>query len=187
MRSLTPEMIAALDAPTVRPVILFEGLFNSGILRLHTAVGTVVLDGSPFTGAGLLMSVSPIKSTTDVRAAGAQVTLSAVKDASIALALAEFRRGYYGIIRFGCLDDTLSELIPDPFIFFRGKCDTIEIEDSADGPTFTINYENELIDLERPRETRYTHPEQLLQTNGTDSFFEYIAGMQDKTLRWGTK
>jgi hypothetical protein len=184
-RDLSAAMIAALDAEVIRPVFLYEGLFTSGYLRLHTGNHPLTWNGNTYSQAGLVMSMTSAEVTTDIKAAGMTVRLSAVEDASIALALAEVARGQPGVIHLGLLEADLTTLILSPIVIFRGRLDTVMIQDELPGPTFEMNYEHELIDLERPRERRYTHNEQIGISPG-DNFLQYIAGLQDKVLRWGS-
>jgi hypothetical protein len=78
-----------------------------------------------------------------------------------------------------------TDLVSDPVLAFGGRLDVPEIVDGAETCTITITYESRLIDLQTPRELRYTHESQQILFPG-DRAFEYVTSIQDRELRWGT-
>lgn len=184
-RNLTPQMVQALSAPIMWPCLLLRGFFASGEVRFWTGVGILVHNGIAYQGAGDLIAISPIEETDDIKATGVQVTLSAVKTEAIALALLEMRRGLRGDIYFGCLQESGNTLVPDPTLLFRGRLNTATIKDGIDSAQLILGYENELIDLERARSSRYTREEQRRRYPG-DSFLDFIDQLVDRKLNWGS-
>jgi len=75
-------------------------------------------------------------------------------------------------------------LVADPAIAFAGRLDVPEIDDNGQTATITISYESRLVDLERPRERRYTHEDQQIDYSG-DLGFEYVAAIQEWNGVWG--
>lgn len=185
MRNLSQEMINALSAPVIWPALLLRGFFKSGEIRLWTGVGMLVHEGIAYQGMGDLISISTIEETDDIKATGVQIVLSAIKTEVIALALLELERGRRGDIYFGCLYESGNSLVPSPTLLFRGRLNTAQIRDAVEGPQLVLGYENELIDLERPRTRRYTAQEQRRYYPG-DAFLDYIADLVDKKLNWGS-
>lgn len=184
-RPLSPEMLIALQQPILRPCLLMRGQFKTGEVRMWTGVGPLVWQGLEYTGAGDLIALSPVEETQDIKAIGCQVTLSAVKADAIALSLLEMQRGKPGELWFGLLNDDGNSLVPNPHIMFRGRLNDAQIRDGISGAQLVLGYENELIDLERSREIRYTHEEQQRLSPG-DNFLQYVAELADKPLRWGS-
>lgn len=184
-RGLTSDMITALSQPVVRPAILFVGTFGSGISRLWTGLGPVIWRGDEYTGLGNLVGVSAVEETDDIKAGGITCTLSGVQSSAISLALLDMRRNAPGVLYLALMQDDWKTIIPDPQVLFRGRLDVCTINDALDGATIAVTYENELIDLERPREWRYTPQEQRRLSPG-DTFLDYIPTLQDKTIRWGS-
>lgn len=185
MRPLSDDMIDALGHGVIRPALLYEGEFRTGIVRLWTGLGPISWDGALFTGLGDLVSVSTIEETTDVKATGIQCSLSGVKTSQIALALSEMQRNAEGRLWFALMEEDMATIIPEPQILFRGRLDVCIIQDSVEGAIINITYENELIDLERPREVRYT-PQEQRQISPGDTFLDFIPSLQDKVLHWGS-
>ena len=77
-RDLTPAWANALDVADLRPAILFEGAFPSGIVRIWTGVGPVTWDEKVWTGVGVLLGLGALEETSDVVATGTTVSLSGV-------------------------------------------------------------------------------------------------------------
>jgi hypothetical protein len=77
-------------------------------------------------------------------------------------------------------------VVPDPWPLFRGLMNSCTIEDGADTAAVTVGYEHELIDLERPVNTRYTDAEQQRLFPG-DTGMRYLIRLQNKILRWGSR
>jgi len=186
-RDLTVGMAAAIAAGTVRPAILYEGVFVSGgvdqYLRLWTGVGDLSWNGYTWTGGGQLLAISPIEEASEVRAVGFTVTLSGMPSALIANALTNARQGKPGTLWLA-LFDSAGAVIADPYQLQGGRLDFTIIEDNGDTCTIGAQYESRLVDLERPRERRYTHEDQQLDYPG-DLGFEYVASLQDKQIVWG--
>jgi hypothetical protein len=182
-RDLTPSMLTEIVADEVRPILLFEGQFASGYVRLWTGFGSVSWDGKTWTGAGHLIGVSEIAETSDIVAAGITVSFSGVDPSLVSAAISEARQGMPGKIWVGLLDDT-GAIIADPYLAFTGRLDVPEISDGENQCTITIAYESRLIDLNRTREWRYTHESQQVLYPG-DLGLEYVAAIQDLKITWG--
>lgn len=183
-RTLTAAFATAAAAALVRPVLLLQVTFPTDTLRLWTGIGSLSYGGNTYTGAGNLISVSPIEETNEIRAAGVQISLSGIPSGTIATALGTMDSGQSGSLHFGLMNAS-NALIADPVLAFSGRLDTALIEESGDTCTVLVTFESRLIDLERPRERRYTDEDQQAEYAG-DLGFQYIAGLQDRVLKWGT-
>lgn len=184
MRAMTEAMAAAIAAGELRPILFYEGEFASGTVRLWTGLGAVAWDGKTWEGAGTFLGVTQIDEPGDVIAAGTTVQLSGVPVELKALALTEARTGKPGRVWLGLLD-TEGQVIADPVLAFAGRLDVPEISATRDEVVIAISYESRLIDLQRPREWRYTHESQQALHPG-DRGFEYVAAIQDREIRWGS-
>lgn len=207
-----------LDLPEIQPFFALELLFDEGEIAyggqqipaapiyLWTGLGDLTVDGKTYIGAGQFLNISSITETSDIRAAGATVSLSGLSSEIIALAIAQPYQGRLAHIKFGVLDankdfllkeDIFSLLLetgasidiatgdPNALItLFTGYMDQMAIDEAADSCTIQINLESKLIDLERPRTRRYTAESQkALYPN--DLAFDFIPDQQDKSLVWG--
>ena len=62
--------------------------------------------------------------------------------------------------------------------------DKMTVAESPESATITIHVESKLVDLDRVRVRRYTHESQKTRYSG-DTFFSFMADMQDKQINWG--
>lgn len=210
-RNLSSAMVTAVAASTVQPLLLFEALFGSTTVRYWTGIGTLEWNSYSWQGVGTLIDCSPVEESDDVKAQGITLKVKGVSSADVAVALDEIAGGAAGSIRLGLLapDDVLGDpatggvlgdpatglmvgspgggMIADPKIIFRGRLDVGEIDDSnPEEPIIVLSYENELIDLERPREWRFTDEAQTA-LHADDTALRWIAGLQDQELVWGRR
>lgn len=76
-------------------------------------------------------------------------------------------------------------LVGDPYLIQEGRFDIASLEDPGNGPcVISAAYEGELIDLDRPRERRWTPEDQALDYSG-DQGFDQVAQLQDASFVWG--
>jgi hypothetical protein len=182
-RTITPAVLAELAAGVVRPAIFVESQFPSGYLRLWSGLGEITWGGRTWAGAGTLLNVGAIEETTDVVATGTTVTLSGIPTDLVSLCISDARQGLPGQIYLGFLT-AAGAVIAEPVMAFAGRLDVPTIMDGADRCEIQITYESRLIDLNRAREWRYTHESQQ-QISPGDRGFEYVAGLQEREIRWG--
>lgn len=185
-RDLTVAMAAAIAAADTRPILLLEAVFTSGTVRHWTGLGDLSWNGYTWTGLGDLIGHTPVDETDELKAQGITITVKGISAGDVSTALQELRNGAAGSIRLALLDSS-GAIIADPKIIFRGRLDLGEIDDSnPDQPVITLGYEHELIDLERPREWRYTDQHQQQLYPG-DTGLSRIADLQDRELVWGRR
>lgn len=183
MRWMTPAMEAALIARDVRPALFLEGQFASGVLRLWTGSQDVVWNGQTWTGAGGLIGISGLEEGGEIVARGLTVSLSGIPQDLVAAVITDAQQGLPGKMWVALMaaDGTI---VADPIQGFAGRLDVPTIMDGAETCTVTISYESRLIDLNTPRELRYTHEAQQQLYPG-DLGFEYVTSIQDANLQWG--
>ena len=182
-RTISPAVLAELSAGLVRPAIFVEAQFTSGWLRFWTGLGEITWGGRTWTGAGTLLGIGTIEETTDVVATGTTITLSGVPTDLVSACINEAQQGLPGQIYLGFLT-AAGAVIPDPIPAFGGRLDVPTLLDGADRCEIQVTYESRLIDLNRPREWRYTHESQQ-QISPGDVGFAYVAALQDKNVPWG--
>jgi hypothetical protein len=176
-------MQAEVAAASLRPIFLYEGEFSTGTLRLWSGVGTAVMSGNVFIGAGQLLSITPIVESAELRANGMQLELSGV-DSSVISAVTQYARyGKPGRVWFGCFTGS-GTIVTDPYLSFSGKLDAPEIRDDGDLCSIRVNYESRLVDMQRPHVRTYT-PEDLKLRNPTDKGFNNVLALQNRTITWG--
>ena len=179
-RPLRDGLQTGLLASAKSPVIFVEAEFASGTIRLWSGLREVTWNGAPWTPVGGLLTVSPIEETTELRSTGVTVSLSGITQANLSLALGEARPGKPVTLWLGLLSPE-GEVIADPCIAYRGRMDVPEIEEGADTATVSVAVAHRMVDLERPRERRYTPEDQAIDYPD-DRGFDYVASLQELVL-----
>jgi hypothetical protein len=203
-RDVTQTTLDLLDDSVIYPFFAIELLFDGAeVLRLWTGQGTLVYQGLSWYGTGNLLAIDAIEETSEIAAKGATVTLSGVPSEVLSLALSEPYQGRQAKIYFGTfsrgvilqedaayilfedggkilLEDRKTELTE----IFAGYMDQMNIEEGAEASTITLTIENKLIDLEKPRTSRFTSSwQKYLFPN--DLGLDFVEDLQDKEIFWG--
>lgn len=184
MRGLTSAMQSAIAGGTVTLALLFQASFTGGTVYAWTGIGNLSWNGQTWQGLGTLISFDQVDETDDVKAQSVILVVKGVSPGDISTALGQLANGQAGLIYLACFDAG-GNLLASPRVIFRGRLDIGEIDDSnPDAPQINLTYEHELVDLERPREWRFTHQQQQQLYPG-DNGLQYIAGLQDTEITWG--
>lgn len=184
MRSITSEMLTALSDGNVIPVIFVELMFDSGAVRVHSAVGTYMIDGNPFLGVGSLGKISAIEESVELKSYGIKLELSGIPNdyVSIVLDSSEHCQGRPVRMWLGLLTPSYT-LIQDAVLVFIGRMDSAEVIVETQG-TVIITAENHLIDWDRPRIRRYNDADQQSEYPG-DTGMRFVERVANKTIFWG--
>jgi hypothetical protein len=182
-RSLDSALASHVTGDTTRPLLLVKAEFDSGTLYLWSGYGDLVYDSNTYTGAGKFLGISSVKESSSVRANGTIVTLSGMPTDLVSIALDEDYQERPVTIYFSAFD-TNNALIT-PYEAFRGFMDVMTINEDATNATISVNCENVMVDLERPNDSNYTLEDQKREFS-SDTGLQYIPGLQDKQIIWGT-
>ena len=179
-RDLTAGVVTEITGELVQPILLVHLEFDSGDLSLWTGIGDLVWNGITFTGAGDFGSISEISETEGIKANGLELTLSGIPSSIIAIALTQEYQDRPATLWCAFLD-TANNIVSDPYQQFKGKMDVMAWEDNGETANISLSVESVLIDLERPKERRYTDEDQQSEYSG-DRGFEFVAGLQEKEI-----
>lgn len=183
MRDLTSGVQTAIAADQVSPILLFQGEFASGTVRVWSGIGDLAWNSATWNGVGDLGGISAITESEDVQANGITVTLSGIPSDLISLALGDAVQGKLGKVYFGFLDSS-GAVIADPVLMFEGRLDIPAIQEDGENAIIQITYESRLIDLQKPRQSLYTHEDQKTRYP-SDMGFEFVPSLQDQSITWG--
>lgn len=202
-RSLGTDLSNEVTQHVLAPIFLCEFFFDSGTVRFWNGIGAITIDGVEYTGSGNLLSVSQVVETQDLQANGLQFILTGLPSGLVSLALSEEYSGRECRLHFACMytspvfvgeftdeftDEFTSEatgtLVGDKYTIFSGFMDVMEIQDSGETATITLSAENRLIELKKPKVSRYTPEEQKRRYPG-DKGLDFIPQLQDKEITWG--
>lgn len=181
-RSLTTALNNEILSPSLSPFMAIDLDFAGGNFLTWTGYGNISFGGTTYIGSGDIVTISTVSESSEVRANGVQVNLSGIPSDLIASALTDTYQGRTAIIYFGVINDQV--IVADPYIMFRGRMDTMTVEDSGETATITLTVESRLIDLDRARERRFTSEDQKIDFPN-DKGLEFITSLQDKAIVWG--
>lgn len=182
-RDLNSPMTTAVDEQLVKPAILFQAEFSDGTVRMWTGVGDLSWDSQTWTGAGNFIQLGKIEETTDIKARGVSITLSGIPSSLISTALQSEYQGRFLTIWLMLFDKDTDAIVSDPVILFKGRMDTMEIDEGEETATIFLSAESRLIDFERKRNRRYTNEDQKIDYPN-DKGLEFVAAIQDKPIVW---
>lgn len=196
----------AVEASTVDVFFAIELFFDTSTLRFWSGIGEVELDGQTYVGSGQMIQVSSVDEALDISAKGATLTLSGLPSSLLSLALSEPYQGRKCKIYFGIKDNSsqflqqeddnyiLTELgqfidtsIPPAQVMaeiFSGYIDQMNIDEGPETSSIAVYVESRLIDLQRPRERRYTSESQKSKFPN-DRGFDFVEDLQMKKFQWG--
>lgn len=181
---LDPDLQAEYASDSLRPIILFTGLFDSGAARFWTGRGPFEWDGNIFTGSGTLISMTAAEETLQLKASGAAFKLSGLETSLLSAVLDEPMQGRVITAHLGAVDRNMTQPNP-PVQIFKGFADQPIIELGAKTCDITIKAENALRDLFKSRVSLYSDVDQQARYPG-DTGFRHVAplnaGVEDL---WG--
>jgi hypothetical protein len=181
-RTIPAALLTALGQPNVAPFYAVEFGFDTAPVRFWTGYGDRTIEGNTYIGAGSLIGIGGLEEVADLSAKSATITLSGVPVELVSLALQEPYQNRACRILFGVTNVT------DVIEVFGGFMDVMTIEDSGETSTISLTVESKLVQLERAKELRYTNEShRALPGNANDTFFSFVADLQDKEVVWGRK
>ena len=71
-RQVTSDMLAALQAPGIQPIIYAEMWFATATIRVWSGIGTTAWNGQTYIGLGTLLSIGASKMRQRLRRAGSR-------------------------------------------------------------------------------------------------------------------
>jgi len=180
-RSLSTDFINALQSSEVRPFYAAQLDLDAGPIRLWTGIGDTTIDGNTFTGAGSLLSFSGFEEVNDLSAKSISIGLSGLDETVLSLTLTTPIRNRKVRVYFGVIDASGTAHSVE---IFTGRANRIPFEDDGETAIVTLEVDSKLVRLESASNWRYTHESHQARHTG-DTFFSYVADLQDREIVWG--
>tara|TARA_B100000963_G_scaffold137118_2_gene119349 strand:- start:15887 stop:16495 length:609 start_codon:yes stop_codon:yes gene_type:complete len=190
-RSIHSNIVSALANPEIEPFYAVKLSFSTGTLYLWTGYGNKTINSETYLGSGNLLSIDGLEEASDLSATGTDIVLNGIDSTILTYALTEEYQGREVNIYWGVSD--VSEVVE----VFSGYMDQMTIVDKGDTSTIKLSVESKLIILERPNIRRYTEGshaaviatentrDNTTYTESNDSFFRWVAKLQDVQVPWG--
>jgi len=157
--------------------------FDTETIRVWSGDYDLSISGDSYTGVGTLLNISNIEDTLELKSSGLSVALAGMDATVLNLALTENYQNRFITVFLGYLSGG-TDTVVGTMTLFKGRMQSMAINDDPNGSTITIDAENRLIDLERPSNLRYTKESQKF-IDSTDTCFNRVASLQDKEIIWG--
>jgi hypothetical protein len=182
---MSPEQLAAVQSPVVRPVWLGQILFPGNPVRVNTTERDLFAFGHTWTGAGALVSIDQIRETASLEAVGLKCTLASVPNNLLFSALDDSHFGSVAELYTAFLDDNW-QIVGTPILEYRGRVDDTAAQLGRDTGFIEVNLESRFADFLRPRLRRFTADQHLAQYPN-DPFFEFVQDVNEGVLVWPSK
>jgi hypothetical protein len=181
-RTIASTIVSEIANSVVRPVFLARFIFDSASLNLWSGYRQITVGGHVFVGVGELGSISPVVETQSIKARGLTFQLSGIDSSIIGTALTQEYQDRLCTLWLGFMDST--DALIDYLEIFKGRMDTMNIQESGETCDISIAAESVLITLERTNERRYTTEDQKLDYPN-DAGFDQVPSLQTKEVNWG--
>jgi hypothetical protein len=184
-RGLDTANLAAVNNDKVAPILFAELDFASGIVRVHSGIGTVSWGGYDWSGVGTLGSIEGLDENSDLTRKTVNFTLTGIPNDLLAAFLNEHYQGRSAKVYIGFFDNTTYQLVANPANLFIGKMDNVK---TKFGKTFSISLsaENRMASWNRPVVRRYNDADQQSRFPG-DLGLQFITQAATKEIVWGRK
>lgn len=190
-RAINSNLISVLNNSEIEPFYAVKLSFATSTLFFWTGYGDKTINSETYTGTGNLLNIEGLDEVSDLSSRGAKITLNGLDNTVVTYALTEQYQGRLVEIYWGV--NGVSEVTE----VFSGFMDQMTINDSGETSTIQLSVESRLIALERPIPRRYTEASHAAviatennldsssYTQSNDSFFRWVAQLQDKQIPWG--
>lgn len=207
-RIAAPEFAAEVEKPSVTMAVLVELAYDSGTIRVHDGVGSIVLGGYLFTeagenltdeasnqlideqgmktfyGVGELGSIETVEENIEVIARSVTLTVSGLDASLLGEALNENYQNRTVTIYLATINPDTGLLVASPETIWEGRMNQQTVTLSKGEATITITCEHRL--RREPRIARYTDADQK-QVFSNDRFFDLVPNIEGFVSKWGNK
>lgn len=183
-RSASAAFIAELLKSSSQPIFMVEVYFDDITYRLTDAYRDVLWNSNTYVANGHFLGFDGLTETADLQIPSVRISVSAVDQVWIAIALSKPYVDRRVAIYKAFLDNTQA-VVSSPVLIFDGRIDSMEIADDPDSGscTISISASSQWVDFERRPGRRTNHEEQQVWFPG-DKGFEYASEV-NKQIKWG--
>lgn len=177
------DLVTYTEQESVSWAYFIEIDWPSGILRLHTRLGDISLNGQIFQGVGILGSIETMVADSKVSPNNTSVVLSGIPSDLLAEASKVYCRGRPAKIWFGVIDE--NENCVASALLFDGRIDRPTIS-RGNNNTVRLELASRLNDWNKAGSGRFTQ-EQQHQIDPDDNAFRYMNQLPGRGIAWGDK
>lgn len=181
-RNLSADNSDAVCAPILYPAFLVDLQFADNTYHVWLGLGSIIVNGTTYTGVGTFGSISTIAEGTGVEAKGITLKLSGLDPTLLPEARDEVTLATRAKVMLGLLEDE-GQLVDAPIVLFSGIMDGPEFDIDTNTASIAIDVETKLVDLNRSRGGRFTAQDQRARYPN-DSCLDWVSLNQDTNLIW---
>lgn len=176
-------LLNAMEQPNVSLVLAAEIDFPSGVTRVHTGTGVVVINGQTFLGVGTLGDVGSVTEENSTSSSTMSMALSGLDMSLVGETLNEEVIGRDVVCYIAVMNDQ-GNVIAANVLFEGFITDTALQAGKQNALSYVISNVFERWSQGLP--DRYTDESQQRLYPG-DRFFRYVAQMAERSIFWGSK
>lgn len=176
-------LLDAMEQSNVSLVLAAEIDFPSGVTRVHTGTGVVVINGQTFLGVGTLGDVGSVTEENSTSSSTMSMALSGLDMSLVGETLNEEVIGRNVVCYIAVMNDQ-GNVIAANILFEGFITDTALQAGQQNALSYVISNVFERWSQGLP--DRYTDESQQRLYPG-DRFFRYIAQMAERSIFWGSK
>lgn len=176
-------LLNAMEQPNVSLVLAAEIDFPSGVTRVHTGTGVVVINGQTFLGVGTLGDVGSVTEENSTSSSTMSMALSGLDMSLVGETLNEEVIGR-NVVCYIAVMNVQGNVIAANILFEGFITDTALQAGQQNALSYVISNVFERWSQGLP--DRYTDESQQRLYPG-DRFFRYIAQMAERSIFWGSK
>jgi hypothetical protein len=207
-RIVSPDYALEAEKPSITMVCMVEVNYDSGTVRVHDGIGSIVLGGNilteageqldaenddnlindatiaPFYGIGDFGGIESVEENIEVVARQVTLTCSGLDSTWVTPALTEDYQNRTVTVYLGFFSPDTGALIGSPEVIWEGRINQQTITLSKGDATLSMTCEHRL--RREPRIARYTQADQELLHTG-DRFFDLTHTIEGFVNRWGRR
>ncbi|MGY3928594.1 hypothetical protein [Aeromonas simiae] len=180
---LDPDVVAALNQPHVSALYALKLDLVSGVSRVHSGLGPLVIGGETYYGVGSMGSVGPQKEQLSTSPTKLTVALGGLDDSMLAEVMRERivdRMAWLYLVVMGPDGTPLNASLQ-----FKGRIAQTPIK-AGKTNTIQLTISNIFEDWQKGLNQRYTD-ESHRRIHPSDRFFRFQNEMADRSIFWGSK
>jgi hypothetical protein len=183
-RDLSAANLGEISSDKLAPLLFAELDFSGGMVRVHSAIGTISWGGNDWLGVGTFGGIEGLDESSDLSKKTVTFTLSGIPNDLLSVFLSEHYQGRSAKAYIGFISTITYQLVANPEVLFVGKMDSVKTQQ---GNTFSISLtaENRMSGWSRPVVRRYTDADQQARFAG-DLGLQFVSQVT-KEIIWGRK
>lgn len=181
-RNLTDDLKTALAGTSIKPLLFVELEFASQTYRFWNGRNSKTWDSKTWLGAGFLLRIDEHEESGSDGATELKVVFAGASLVVPSIVLNERQQNRKGRFWFG-LEESGS-VVADPYLFFVGYLNTVEMPSSSDTYTVTIAYRSRAEVLDRASGQRLTSETQQIYYP-EDVGFNHMPAIENWSGFWG--